>query len=58
MQEIQIERIYLMPEIIEILKVRTRETREGWPLLLTVETEMKLGTQRVQMKGVLPRLVP
>ncbi len=30
-----------------------RETREGWPLL-TVETE---GTQRVQMKEVLPWLV-
>ncbi len=38
-QEIQIEWIYLLPEIIEILKVRTREAREGWPLL-TLETEV------------------
>ncbi len=31
--------------------VRSRETREGWPLL-TVETELQsMGTQRVQMKG-------
>jgi hypothetical protein len=34
---------------------RTRETREGWPLL-TVETEAN-GTQRVQMKEAFPWLV-
>ncbi len=43
--------------------LKTRETREGWPLL-TVETRegwplklRQMGTQRVQMKGVLPWLV-
>jgi hypothetical protein len=34
----------------------TREAREGWPLLLTVETEAN-GDYGVQMKRVLPWLV-
>ncbi len=34
----------------------TRETREGWPLQ-TNETEGRMGTQKGQMKGVLPWLV-
>jgi hypothetical protein len=36
--------------------VRTRETREGWPLL-TVETEVDKNSKGKQMKGVLSWLV-
>ncbi len=36
--------------------VLVKKTREEGPLL-TVATEVKMGTQRVQMKGVLPWLV-
>ncbi len=34
----------------------SKETREGWPLL-TVKKLRGMGTQRVQMKGILPWLV-
>ncbi len=37
------------------MNTKTRETREGWPLL-TVETEA-MGTLGVHMKGVLPWFV-
>jgi hypothetical protein len=35
------------------IQVRVRDYREGWPLLKL----RKIGTQRVQLKGILPRLV-
>jgi hypothetical protein len=37
------------------MNAKTRESREGWPLL-TVETEA-MGTLGVHMKGVLPWFV-